>query len=105
MIDYNNLDNYYTGVAIPVVTNVGGILYEFGDSIPTLFYKIDNDQYIDVNNKVIAQVIRDGIPIRENYVVPVQSLSKVKTKQQDINNTSLVKRLTFKPSNYAKKCR
>ena len=91
MIDYNNLDNYYTGVAIPVVTNVGGILYEFGDSIPTLFYKIDNDHYVDVNNKVIAQVIRNGVPIRENYVVSEESLNKVSTKQQVISNTSLVK--------------
>ena len=42
MIDYNELEKYYTGVAIPVITNVGGIFLELGDDIKTLFYKLTN---------------------------------------------------------------
>ena len=103
MIDYNNLDNYYTGISVAVDIDDGGIIYEFGDSVSTLFYKLDDDHYVDVNNNDIQQVMRDGVPIRTNYVVIEKSLRKVKTKKQVKDNTSLVKRLTFKPSKYITK--
>ncbi len=103
MIDYNELDKFYTGVAIPVLTNAGGIFLELGDDINTLFYKLDEDHYVDVNNKGIAQVLRKGSVITSGYVVPEDSLTQVKTKKEVVNNTSLVKRLTFKSSNYTQK--
>ncbi len=103
MIDYNELDKFYTGVAIPVLSNAGGILLELGYDIDTLFYKLDENYYVDVNNKRIAQVLRKGSVITSNYVVPEESLTQVKTKREVINNTSLVKRLTFKSSSYTKK--
>lgn len=103
MIDYNELDKFYIGVAIPVLTNAGGILLELGDDINTLFYKLDEDHYVDVNNKGIAQVLRKGSVITSGYVVLEDSLTQVKTKKEVANNTSLVKRLTFKSSNYTQK--
>ena len=103
MIDYSELDKFYTGVAIPVLTNAGGMFLELGDDINTLFYKLNDDHYVDVNNKGIAQVLRKGNIITSNYVVAEESLSQVKTKKEVANNTSLVKRLTFKSSNYTKK--
>lgn len=103
MIDYGELDKFYTGVAIPVITNAGGILLELGDDINTLFYKLDDDHYVDVNNKGVAQVLRKGSVITSCYVVPEESLTQVKTKTEIVNNTSLVKRLTFKSSDYTQK--
>ncbi len=103
MIDYNKLDKFYTGVAIPVLTNAGGIFLELGDDITTLFYKLDEDHYVDVNSKRIAQVLRKGSVITTCYVVPEDSLTQAKTKREVVNNTSLVKRLTFKSSNYTNK--
>lgn len=103
MIDYNELEKYYTGVAIPVITNAGGIFLELGDDIKTLFYKLDEDHYVDVNNRGIAQILRQGSVITSNYVVPEDSLAQVKAKRKINNNSSLVKRLTFKPSKYNQK--
>ena len=103
MIDYNNLDNYYTGISVAVETDAGGILYEFGEVRNTLFFKLNENYYIDVNSGNITQAIRDGVSIRSNYVVPQKSLRNVKTKKQVIDNTSFIKRLTFKPSKYMTK--
>lgn len=103
MIDYNELDRFYTGVAIPVLANAGGILLELGDDINTLFYKLDDDHYVDINNKRIAQVLRKGSIITSNYVVPEESLTQARTKKEITSNTSLVRRLTFKSSNYTRK--
>lgn len=104
MIDYSELDKFYTGTIIPVLTNVGGIFLELGDNINTLFYKLNEDQYVDINHKgIVAQVLRDGSIITSCYVVPENSLNQVKTKKEVTNNTSLVKRLTFKSSNYIQK--
>ena len=51
MIDYNELDKFYTGVVIPVLTNTGKILLELGDDINTLFYKLAGSYYVDVNKQ------------------------------------------------------
>ena len=103
MIDYSELDKFYTGTIIHVLTNAGGMFLELGDDIKTLFYKLDDEHYVDVNNKVIAQVLRKESIITSNYVVPEKSLSQITTKKQITKNTSLIKRLTFKPSNYTQK--
>lgn len=101
MIDYNELDKFYTGIEMPVISNCGGMLLELGEDFKSLFYKIDDDHYADVNHKGrIVQVLRKGAVITSHYVVVEESLVQIKNKH-DINKSSnLVKRLTFKKSNY-----
>lgn len=104
MIDYNELDKFYMGIAIPVLTNAGGMFLELGEDINTLFYKLNDDYYADVNHKGrIAQVLRKKTIVTSSYIVPESSLTQVRTKEEINKHTNLVKRLTFKPSNYIKK--
>ncbi len=103
MIDYSELDRYYTGTAIPVLANAGGMLLELGEDINTLFYKLDGDHYADVNNKRIAEVLRRGSVITSHYVVLEDSLVQVGTKKDVTRNASLIRRLTFNPTDYSKK--
>ena len=40
MIDYNDLDKFYTGIEMRVIMNCGGMPLELGEDISSLFYKI-----------------------------------------------------------------
>lgn len=104
MIDYNELDKFYTGIEMVVISNCGGMFLELSEDIKSLFYKLDEDHYADVNRKgIVAQVLREGTIIKSPYVIQEDSLVQVSSKQQLNKNANLVKRLTFKKSNYANK--
>ena len=101
MIDYENLENYYTGVIIPVTSNFGGIMLELGEDIPTVLYKMDETTFVDVNDtRRIGTLIESEEPITTHYVVAGKSLEQVTEKKEITRNVGLVKRLTFKPENY-----
>ena len=100
MINYNELDKYYTGLGIPVEGNAGGVFLELGDDFRTLFYKLNDDLYIDVNNGFLAQVMRKGTPVTLGELVDESSLTQVATRKDIKDNTSFVRRLTFDPSKY-----
>ena len=101
MIDYNDLDKFYTGIEMRVIMNCGGMPLELGEDISSLFYKINEDYYADVNHKGrIAQVLREDSIIRSHYVLAEDSLVQVKSKRDINKNSNFVKRLTFKPTNY-----
>ena len=100
MIDCNELDRYYTGTLIHVISNAGGILLELGEDIKTVFYKIDDNHYVDINNKCIAQVVNKESVVTSKYIVPEESLVQVKTKKEINNNSYLIKRLLFDSSKY-----
>lgn len=101
MINYNDIDKFYTGIEMPVIMNCGGMFLEVGENIDSLFYKINDDYYADVNHKGrLVQVLRMGTPITSSYVLEEDSLVPVKNKQEIIKNSDFVKRLTFKPINY-----
>ena len=101
MIDYKDLDKFYIGIEWPVIMNCGGIDCELGESGSALFYKISDDIYADVNNKGrIVQAFRKGIIVTSSYILDEESLVQVKNKQEIIKNSSFVKRMTFKSTNY-----
>jgi len=101
MIDYNELDKFYTGIEMPVITNCGGIFLELGNDISSLFYKLDEVHYADVNHKGrVVQVLKEGTVITSNYVLVENSLVQVGNKHEINKNSNLAKRLTFKSSNY-----
>ena len=100
MIDYSELDKFYTGISAPVSTNFGGALLELGNDINTILYKLDDEYYIDINNQTIAQVLRKGSSIASPFVVQENSLRQVQSEKEIIDNTSLAIRLRFKPSDY-----
>jgi len=103
MINYSNLDKFYTGIEMPVIMNCGGMLLELGENINSLFYKLTDDYYADVNHDGrVVQVLRKGAVITSNYVLDGDSLVQVKTKRELNKNSNFVKRLTFKPTNYNK---
>lgn len=104
MIDYNELDKFYTGIENRVIQNCGGVFLQLDEPVKSLFYKLDDDHYADVNRKgIVAQVLREGAIIKSHYVIQEDSLVQVSSKQQLNKNANLVKRLTFKKSNYANK--
>ena len=101
MINYGDLDKFYIGVEMPVIMNCGGMLLELGENINSLFYKLTDDYYADVNHKGrIAQVLREDSVIRSHYVLAEDSLVQIKSKRDINKNSNFVKRLTFKPTNY-----
>lgn len=101
MIDYNELDKFYTGIENPVIQNCGGIFLELGEPVKSLFYKLDDDHYADVNRKgIIAQVLREGTVVKSHSVIQEDTLVQVSNKQELNKNANFVKRLTFKKSNY-----
>lgn len=101
MIDYNELDRFYVGSEMPVIMNCGGILLELGEDINSLFYKLDEDFYADVNRQGrLVQVLRKGAVITSHYVLDENNIVQVISKREIKRNSSLVKRLTFKPTNY-----
>lgn len=104
MINYDELDRFYTGVMMPITLNMGNALLELGDDINTLFYKIDEYYYLDVNRKILAQVVNnENSTIRTGFIIKESSLTPVKNKQEIIDSSSFIKRLTFKSSNVLKK--
>ena len=104
MIDYNELDKFYVGIGNPVIQNCGGVFLTLGEPVKSLFYKLDDDHYEDVNRKgIVAQVLRDGIAVKSPYIVQEETLVQVSSKQELNKNANPVKRLTFKKSNYAHK--
>lgn len=100
MIDYNELDKFYTGVAFSVyVGENGGIFLD--KEYNTLFYKLDNEHYADVNHKgKVAKLLRREGIITSNYIVPEYSLQQVESIADVRYASGIVKRLRFKPSNY-----
>ncbi len=70
MIDYEQIDKFYTGLEMPVLANYGGVFLELGDVI------------------------------RSNYVIFEESLQKVQSISEIKQNCGLIKRLTFNPQNY-----
>jgi len=101
MVDYKDLDKFYIGIEWPVIMNCGGIYCELGESCSALFYKISDDIYADVNNKGrIVQAFRKGTIVTSSYILDEESLVQVKNKQEIIKNSSFIKRMTFKSTNY-----
>ena len=100
MIDYNELDRFYIGTCIPVIANAGGGLLELGKDINTVFYKIDEDYYVDINSNIKAQIYRGDKAVNAKYIIPENSLTQVKTKRDITKNSSLIKRYKFNSSNY-----
>lgn len=101
MIDYNELDRFYVGSAMPVIMNCGGIFLELREDINSLFYKLDDNYYADVNHQGrLVQVLRKGAVITSHYVLDENNIFQVKSKHELNKKSSLVKRLTFKPTNY-----
>lgn len=101
MINYGDLDKFYIGVEMPVIMNCGGMLLELGENINSLFYKLTDDYYADVNHEGrVVQVLRKGAVIRSAYVLDEDSLIQVKSKRELNKNSNFVKILTFKPTNY-----
>ena len=101
MINYNELDRFYIGSEMPVIANCGGIFLELGEDINSLFYKIDDDYYADVNHQGrLVQVLKTGAVITSHYVLDENNIVQVINKQELKKNSSLVKRLTFKPTSY-----
>lgn len=104
MIDYNELDKFYTGIENRVIQNCGGVFLQLDEPVKSLFYKLDDDHYADVNRKgIIAQVLRKGTAVKSPYVIEEDTLVQVSSKQELNKNANPVKRLTFKKSNYAHK--
>ncbi len=103
MIGYAELDRFYTGTSARIIGNTGGIVLELGEDSDTLFYKIDDDYYYDVNSKHVAQVLRTGCVITTKYLVIENTLVKVKNRKEVNNNAPLVKRITFNSSKVPKK--
>jgi len=103
MIDYKDLDKFYVGVAMPVISNCGGLFMELGEDISSLFYKLNEDYYADVNHKGrIVQVLRKDAVITSKFVLDKESLAQVNSKRELNKNSHFVKRLMFKPTNYSK---
>lgn len=101
MIDYNELEKYYTGNIIPVIANCGGMFLELGEDIPTVLYKLDDRCYADVlHERRVAQTFGNGALVTSSYVVDEDSLVPVSTKEEIKENVGVIRRLTFKPDNY-----
>lgn len=101
MIDYQQLDRFYTGISMPVIMNAGGMLLELGEDTPSLFYKLDDEHFADVNRKgVIAQVLKKGSIITSHYVLQEESIQPVRNRKEIVKSSRMVKRLQFNPSNY-----
>ncbi len=103
MINYNELDNYYIGIYMPVLYNVGGVFLRLGEPKESLFYKVDDYHYVDVNYpKISAYIIKRSVPLDIKYILSEDSLRKVDSKKELVNNTKLVKRLKFNSNLYKK---
>lgn len=101
MIDYSELNKFYVGTQFPVIMNCGGMLLELGEDVKSLFYKINDDHYADVNRRgIVVQALRKRAIIRANYVIQEDSLIQIDSKQKLNKNANLVKKLTFNKSNY-----
>ena len=103
MVDYSELDKYYIGISRPILTNVGGLFFELGDENHSLFYKIDENLFVDVNRGALAQIKKENESFVGQYVLSEESLTKVETKKDITNNSSYIKRLKFNPSKYTQK--
>lgn len=101
MVDYNELEKYFKGKCSPVIMNCGGILLELGEDYETVFYKLCDGYYADVNNNGrVVQAIREGSPVLSHFILEENSLEPVKDVSDLNRNTYFIKRLTFTPSNY-----
>ena len=101
MINYDELDKYFTGICAPVIMNAGGVFLELGEDSSSLFYKIDEDYYADVNNPgIVAQRLGDNSIIRSNYVLFEETIAPVKSRNHLKDNSLLIRRLTFNPAKY-----
>ena len=82
MIDYNELDRFYVGSEMPVIMNCGGIFLELGEDINSLFYKLDEDFYADVNHHGrLVQVLRKDAVITSHYVLDENNIVQVISKR------------------------
>lgn len=101
MINYNELSNFYIAKQRIVLYNDGGTGFLLGELSKSLFYKLDDDSYADVNRKgSVAQVLRRGEPILSSCVILEASITPVTSAKEIRANSGFVKRLTFKPENY-----
>lgn len=74
---YKEQGNFYTGTIMPVVGNVGGIFLELGDEIQSVFYKIDDDHWFDVNRQIAVQIPREGSIVTSSYILIEESLKPI----------------------------
>lgn len=101
MIDYHEIERYYLGVSMPVISRRGGKVAILGKEKPSLFYKIDDDHYADVNRKgVVAQIIREGKIVTFFYVLDEKSLRQVHHKSEILFASGPIKRRKFNPRDY-----
>ena len=101
MINYNELSNFYIADQMIVIENAGGIILSLSDPFKSLFYKLDDNHYADVNRKgSVAQVLRLGTAVIYSRVINESSITPVTSAKEIRDNSSFVKRLTFKPENY-----
>lgn len=100
MINYSELNRYYTGTIAPITFNAGGVYLELGEDINTLLYKLGDNRYVDVNRGVVC-IVDSVVPgPTDGYVVFINSLTRVEGKDEIKKNTNKLKRLFFKPSRY-----
>ncbi len=103
MIDYKNIGKFYIGVSMPIIMNAGGVLLELGEDNESLFYKLDDVRYADVNKKGrIAYAVRPNTPVpaEAHHIIDESTLVPASSKKDIILNSGPVKRLQFKPENY-----
>ena len=101
MINYNELSKFYIAKQMIVIENDGGVILNFSNPFKSLFYKLDDNHYADVNRKgSVAQVLRRGTIVRYSRVIDEDSITPVTSAKEIKANSGFVKRLTFKPENY-----
>ena len=103
MINYDELENFYIGLAYPVCANIGGVYLELAEGIKTILYKLDEDHYVDINNRKIGEVLRKNKYFQSSFAIDEDGLIPVKTKWDIVKNTGFTKRISFNSSNYTHK--
>ncbi len=101
MINYDEINNYFTGLCAPVIMNAGGVFLELGEDISSLFYKLDENHYADVNHPgIVAQKLGTDSVITSRFVIFEDTIKPVTSKNTIHENTTLVRRLFFNPEKY-----